>query len=299
MLATEALDEVRREVWSDARRQGNLQLARDLKGARFAVWKNPQNLTDRQAAKLATIQQTNARLYRAYLLKEQLRQIYQLPATAATDLLDGWLTWARRCRLLSFVKLARTITEQRDGILAAIKHGLSNECTSYCTSWCGCGGDVLGAEAGAVAVVIGGGDGFGRRASPAVEGAALAGVVEVGASTVDPAAGDVPSALPDLDRLGADAELFGDLIECQHAGGSESLVVAGDAAVAAQLGERGDGERVAPAAGQPALVEDRDGLVVGVVVEQLVDQRDRCGRGGVRFPGAQGSWDGEGVLVPT
>jgi transposase len=126
MLATEALDEVRREVWNEARRQGNVQLARELKGARFAVWKNPQNLTDRQATKLATIQQTNARLYRAYLLKEQLRQIYQLPATAATDLLDGWLKWARRCRLPSFVKLARTITEQRDGILAAIQHGLSN-----------------------------------------------------------------------------------------------------------------------------------------------------------------------------
>jgi transposase len=126
MLATEALDDVRREVWNEARRQGNLQLARDLKGARFAVWKNPENLTDRQAAKLATIQQTNARLYRAYLLKEQLRQIYQLPAAAASRLLDGWLKWARRCRLAPFVKLARTITEQRQGILAAIQHGLSN-----------------------------------------------------------------------------------------------------------------------------------------------------------------------------
>ena len=83
MLATEALDDVRREVWNEARRQGNLELARELKGARFAVWKNPENLTDRQAAKLATIQQTNARLYRAYLLKEQLRQIYRLPAAAA------------------------------------------------------------------------------------------------------------------------------------------------------------------------------------------------------------------------
>jgi len=41
-LATEALDDVRREVWNEARRQGNLQLARDLKGARFAVWKNPE-----------------------------------------------------------------------------------------------------------------------------------------------------------------------------------------------------------------------------------------------------------------
>jgi len=126
MLATEALDEVRREVWNEARKQGNLELTRELKGARFAVWKNPENLTDRQATKLAAIQQTNARLYRAYLLKEQLRQIYQLPAQAAERLLERWLTWARRCRLPSFVKLARTITEQRDGILAAIAHGLSN-----------------------------------------------------------------------------------------------------------------------------------------------------------------------------
>jgi transposase len=126
MLATDALDEVRREVWNEARRQGNLELARELKGARFAVWKNPENLTDRQAAKLATIQQTNARLYRAYLLKEQLRQIYRLPAAAAERLLERWLAWARRCRLPSFVNLARTITDQRDGILAAIRHGLSN-----------------------------------------------------------------------------------------------------------------------------------------------------------------------------
>jgi transposase len=40
MLATEALDDVRREVWNEARRQGNLELARELKGARFAVSKN-------------------------------------------------------------------------------------------------------------------------------------------------------------------------------------------------------------------------------------------------------------------
>jgi hypothetical protein len=43
---------------------------------RIEVSTPPYNLTDRQAVKLATIQQTNARLYRAYLLKEQLRQIF-------------------------------------------------------------------------------------------------------------------------------------------------------------------------------------------------------------------------------
>lgn len=125
-LATDALDEVRREVWNDARRQGQRQEARALKGARYALWKNPERLTDRQRAKLSQIERTNRPLYRAYLLKEQLRQIYRLPVSAATRLLDAWLRWARRCRLPPFVKLAKTITEQRPGITAAIEHGLSN-----------------------------------------------------------------------------------------------------------------------------------------------------------------------------
>lgn len=40
-LSTDALDEIRHEVWNDARRQGQTQLARELKGARFAPCKNP------------------------------------------------------------------------------------------------------------------------------------------------------------------------------------------------------------------------------------------------------------------
>ena len=125
-LATDALDEIRREVWNEARRAGEVALARDLKGARFALWKNPENLTLRQQRKLAHIQQINQRLYRAYLLKEQLRQIYRLDAGDAIGVLDAWLKWARRCRLQPFVKLARTIRDQRVGIEAAIRNRLSN-----------------------------------------------------------------------------------------------------------------------------------------------------------------------------
>lgn len=125
-LATDALDEVRREVWRQARKEGNKELARETKGARFAVWKNPENLTDRQQAKLAEIQKTNGPLYRAYLLKEQLRQIYRVSPRKAEKLLDSWLQWARRSRLPSFVKLAKTITKHRAGIMAAVNNGLSN-----------------------------------------------------------------------------------------------------------------------------------------------------------------------------
>lgn len=125
-LATDALDAVRREVWNEARKAGQTAVAKDLKGARFALWKNPENLTHRQRSKLASIQHTNQRLYRAYLLKEQLREIYRVPAEHAPALLDAWLAWTRRSQLQPFQKLAKTITEQRAGIEAAIKHGLSN-----------------------------------------------------------------------------------------------------------------------------------------------------------------------------
>jgi transposase len=125
-LATDALDEIRREVWNEARRAGHKQAAKDLKGARFALWKNPGKLTDRQKIKLSQIQQTNKPLYRAYLIAQQLRDIYRVTYDEAVELLDAWLAWARRCRLAPFVKLAKTITDQRPGIEAAIEHGLSN-----------------------------------------------------------------------------------------------------------------------------------------------------------------------------
>lgn len=51
-LATDALDEVRRDVWNHARRSGDPDGARWLKGARWALWKNPERLTGRQATKL-------------------------------------------------------------------------------------------------------------------------------------------------------------------------------------------------------------------------------------------------------
>lgn len=125
--ATDALDEVRRAVWNEARRAGNKQLAKDLKGARFALWKRPEKLTERQQHKLAWIQTLNAPIYRAYLLKEQLRGVYHAESVEdALALLDGWLKWARRCRLEPFVKLARRITEQRSRVEAALHHSLSN-----------------------------------------------------------------------------------------------------------------------------------------------------------------------------
>jgi transposase len=125
--ATAALDQVRRGVWNALRRAGDAQAALHLKGARWALWKNPENLTPKQKKTLAWMQQVNAPLYRAYLLKEGLRSVFKAPSPAAAEeRLDAWLGWASRSRLPAFVKLARTIRRYRPRIQATLTHGLTN-----------------------------------------------------------------------------------------------------------------------------------------------------------------------------
>jgi transposase len=124
--ATEALDQVRREVWNAARSAGYHVTAQELKGARYALWKNPENLTWRQEAKLASIRRLNEPLFRAYLLKEQLRQVFKTGGSLGKEILGEWLQWARRCRIRPFVKLAQTISRHRVDIEATLDLGLSN-----------------------------------------------------------------------------------------------------------------------------------------------------------------------------
>jgi len=124
--ATEALDDVRREVWNEARKGGMTQHARELKGCRYALWRNPEDLTRRQEAKLAWIAKVNTKLYRAYLMKEQLRIAIRTKGVLALTMLEEWLAWAQRCRIPAFVELGKKIKKNLAGIEAAMLHNLSN-----------------------------------------------------------------------------------------------------------------------------------------------------------------------------
>jgi len=143
--ATDALDEVRRQAWNAARAQARTEPARGpgrpakdapprpgheraqaLKHARYALWKNLDNLTENQQVKLDWITRIDPRLYRAYLLKEGLRAVFALKSQAGKEALDRWISWARRCRIPAFVTLQRRIIKHRAAIEAALEHDLSN-----------------------------------------------------------------------------------------------------------------------------------------------------------------------------
>lgn len=122
-LAHDAVDEVRR----DEVREAAPEQKRDLKRTRWALQKNPWNLTRFEREKLSRLQHCNQRIYRAYLLKEALLAIFdRRQVNVAEAKLDEWLAWARRSRLLAFEKLAATIDKHRSGILAYVKTRLNN-----------------------------------------------------------------------------------------------------------------------------------------------------------------------------
>jgi transposase len=98
-----------------------------IKNSKFALRKNPENLTKNQREKLEMIKLNDNQLYRAYRLKEELRFIFKLDdMDEVKEHLDSWLSWARRCRIQSFVALGRKIKRHYDAIMATRTYKISN-----------------------------------------------------------------------------------------------------------------------------------------------------------------------------
>lgn len=124
--ATTALDEVRREEWNKLRRAGAAKAAKAFKGLRFLLRRNWVNLNMSQREVIWSLERANRRTFRAFQLKEELRDIFALPLLAAQRALDDWLAYASRSKLAPFVRLARTIRTYRASIEATIEWRLTN-----------------------------------------------------------------------------------------------------------------------------------------------------------------------------
>lgn len=124
--ATKALNEVRRGMWNKLRKRGETARAKALKGSRWALMKNPEDLDRKQKSKLRTIEHDNRPLFVAYLMKEQLRAVFQQRNWEAPFMLRAWLDWVMNSRIKPMKKVARTIRANLAGIDAALIYQLSN-----------------------------------------------------------------------------------------------------------------------------------------------------------------------------
>jgi transposase len=110
-LVTNALDAVRRQVWQSARKLRDQSIAKKFTGARWALLKNPIDLTEDQNGTLREIKRSGGALWRAYQPKESLRAVFagDLDPTDTSVMVDRWCSKAQRSRIPEFVKTARTI----------------------------------------------------------------------------------------------------------------------------------------------------------------------------------------------
>ncbi len=122
-LLSKAVDQVRRTEVQKA----SAEHKKNLKSCRYALLKNPWNLTPAQQDKLSTIQQSNAKIYRSYLLKEIFQTIFDASSTdQASTIFQDWFSWARRSALPPFKDLALTLKNHLPGILRFIDKKITN-----------------------------------------------------------------------------------------------------------------------------------------------------------------------------
>ena len=125
---TDTLDQVRQRLWNQDRRGNDKTATETMKGLKYAVLKNPGDLTERQSGALETLRDTDPRgqLYRSWQLRELLRTLPHQPVGQAEAELKRWIFRASHSRIPEVVELCRKIRRRRDDILGTIGPGYSN-----------------------------------------------------------------------------------------------------------------------------------------------------------------------------
>lgn len=117
-IINEAVDKVRRAETKDNP---------VLKGARYVLLKNEQNLTTKQKAKKESLSNLNLKSMRAMHIREAFQAIYHAPSAEAFErLLKEWYFWATHCRIPQMVGVAKMIKSHWDGILAWKQSQITN-----------------------------------------------------------------------------------------------------------------------------------------------------------------------------
>lgn len=121
-LMNEAVDKVRRDAYRDVKDKA---VKKAIKGTRWLLMANSEALDNKE--KLEKALSLNDSLFKAYYLKEDLRQIWmQVDKKDAETKLLEWVDMMRKTGIEHLVKVANTVMGYRTGILSWYDHRISN-----------------------------------------------------------------------------------------------------------------------------------------------------------------------------
>jgi transposase len=121
-MVNRAIDETRRDMY----RTLSGEQRQVIKGIRFLLLKSLESLSEHSLATLATIMELNEPLYRAYLLKEEMRWFWNLPsAELAESFLQTWAQEAKAIGIKHFENLAESFLRHKAGLISYFAHRIS------------------------------------------------------------------------------------------------------------------------------------------------------------------------------
>jgi len=111
----------------DELRKAEQKECKELKGHKYTLLKNPENLTDKKQAELADLLQLYPKIGEGYRLKTLFREFWQFdhPAKAERFLKD-WCKQAVKSGIFPFQKAVNTIKAHWSGIVNFIKSQITN-----------------------------------------------------------------------------------------------------------------------------------------------------------------------------
>lgn len=125
-LVNKTLDEIRKEQQNNL----NKNEAKILKGSRFLLLKNYENLPIKDQERLQALLKVNQPLYIGYTLKEQLRLLWSKKSIEEAD--NFFINWgldALCTDIKPLKRLIKTLNNYKEGILNYFKHKITNAIT--------------------------------------------------------------------------------------------------------------------------------------------------------------------------
>jgi transposase len=121
----DALDAVRKKEFADAEKSERIQMKRK----RFVILRRMKNLSKSQGEELGQLLQSNERLYKAYLLKEQVLSIFDDKNSTVEQIKDRFASWfvnIQSCGFQEFNVVVNTMQHYFYGILNHFRTGMTN-----------------------------------------------------------------------------------------------------------------------------------------------------------------------------
>ena len=119
----EVIDKIRRREWRQAQEEDKPF----IKGQRFNLFMNVENLTPKRETSLHELLSMNEDLNQAYILKDMLRQLWTYTYKAcASKFLDKWIELAKETGVDELKRFAKGLDRAREGLLSYCQHRITS-----------------------------------------------------------------------------------------------------------------------------------------------------------------------------